>query len=196
MPRKSYVIIAMTGLGLAMASAASAADPSVDQLIKSLSPTPGVTRGSRPVVGAPGQPVAPGQPAPRAMETTHTTSTAAAPSASMTLTFVSGSATLTPGAMQSLDKLGAALSSAQLSTYKFLIEGHTDTVGTPDSNMTLSQNRAAAVATYLEQKFNIASARIQTVGKGEEDLAVKTGPNVSDARNRRVQVINLGPASS
>lgn len=190
MPRKLYATMVMAGLGLAVASAAYAADPSVDQLIKSLSPTPGVTRGSRPVVAAPGQ------PAPKAMETTPTTSTASAPSASMTLTFQSGSATLTPGAMRSLDKLGAALSSAQLSSYKFLIEGHTDTVGTPDSNMTLSQNRAAAAATYLEQKFNIASARIQTVGKGEEDLAVKTGPNVSDARNRRVQVINLGPASS
>lgn len=184
---KLYKTIAMAGFGLVMASAAYAADPSVDQLIKALSPTPGVTRGSKPVVAAPGQP-APRQP--MAAES----STAPAPSASMTLTFQSGSATLTPGAMRSLDRLGTALSSAQLSSYKFLIEGHTDTVGTADSNMTLSQNRAAAVATYLEQKFNIAAARIQTVGKGEEDLAVKTGPNVSDARNRRVQVINQGPA--
>ena len=184
---KLCTTIAMAGLGLAVASGAYAADPSVDQLIKALSPTPGVTRGSKPVVAAPGQ------QAPKAMETTSSTSTAA-PSASLTLTFLSGSATLTPSAMKSLDRLGAALSSSQLSSFKFLIEGHTDTVGTPDSNMTLSQNRAAAVATYLEQKFNIAAARIQTVGKGEEDLAVKTGPNVSDARNRRVQVINQGPA--
>jgi OmpA-OmpF porin, OOP family len=190
MPRKLYATMVMAGVGLAMASTAFAADPSVDQLIKALSPTPGVTRGSKPVVAAPGQ------PAPKAAETPSTTSTAAAPSTSITLTFQSGSSTLTPGAMKSLDKLGAALSSAQLSNYKFLIEGHTDTVGTPDSNMTLSQSRAAAVATYLEQKFSIATARIQTVGKGQEDLAVQTGPNVSETRNRRVQVINLGPASS
>ena len=108
MPRKLYATMMMAGLGLAVASAAHAADPSVDQLIKALSPTPGVTRGSRPVVAEPGQPT------PKAMETTPTTSTASAPSASMTLTFQSGSAALTPGAMHSLDKLGAALSSASV----------------------------------------------------------------------------------
>jgi outer membrane protein OmpA-like peptidoglycan-associated protein len=190
MRSKLYTTIFMAGFGLVAASAAYAADPSVDQLIKQLSPTPGVTRGSKPVVTAPGQP---SQPAPKAMETTASTSTAA-PSASMTLTFQSGSATLTPSAMKSLDKLGTALSSQQLSSYKFLIEGHTDTVGTPDSNMTLSQSRANAAAAYLEQKFNIPAARIQAVGKGEDGLAVQTGPNVSDARNRRVQIINQGPA--
>lgn len=176
---------ALAGLGLMMATAGYAANPSVDDLIKALSPSTGTTRGSRPVVSGPGQ------AAPKAAETS---ATAPAPSASMTLTFESGSAALTDGAMKSLDALGTALSSSQLSTFKFLIEGHTDTVGTPESNLSLSQRRAEAVAAYLEHKFNITTARIQTVGRGQDDLAVPTGPGVPDARNRRVQVINLGPA--
>ncbi len=183
MQGRLYRTLALAGLGLMAATAVYAADPTVDDLIKALSPSTGVTRGSRPVVSGPGQ------AAPKAAETT-----APEPSASMTLTFESGSAALTNGAMKSLDALGAALTSAQLSTFKFLIEGHTDTVGTPESNLALSQRRAEAVAAYLEHKFNITTARIQTVGRGQDDLAVPTGPGVSEARNRRVQVINLGPA--
>lgn len=177
--------LVLAGLGLMVATAGYAADPTVDDLIKALSPSKGVTRGSKPVVSGPGE------AAPKAAEPT---ASAPAPSASMTLTFESGSAALTDGAMKHLDALGAALSSSQLSTFKFLIEGHTDTVGTPESNQALSQRRADAVAAYLEHKFNITTARIQTVGRGQDDLAVPTGPGVPEARNRRVQVINLGPA--
>jgi outer membrane protein OmpA-like peptidoglycan-associated protein len=175
--------LALAGLGLMAATASYAADPTVNDLIKALSPSNGVTRGSKPVVSGPGQ---------AASKVTEVS--APAPSASITLTFESGSAALTDGAMKRLDALGTALSSSQLSTFKFLIEGHTDTVGTPDTNMSLSQRRAEAVAAYLEQKFSITSARIQTVGRGQDDLAVQTGPGVPEVRNRRVQVVNLGPA--
>jgi outer membrane protein OmpA-like peptidoglycan-associated protein len=176
-------VFAVAGVGIVAAATAYAADPSVDDLIKALSPKPGVTRGSKPVLpgAAPTAPAA----APQAQ--------ASAPAASMTLTFTSGSAELTDAGKRKLDTLGAAISSAQLATFKFLIEGHTDTVGTPESNKTLSQKRADAVAMYLEQKFNIAAARIQTIGRGQDDLAVPTGPGVAELRNRRVQVINLGP---
>ena len=178
-----YGRLAVIGLGLVATTTGYAADPSVDDLIKALTPTPGLTRGSKPVVPAAGQ------AAPKAIA-----SAAPAASASLTLTFETGSAVLTQAATKSLDKLGAALTSTQLSTYKFLIEGHTDTVGAADTNLQLSQHRAESVAAYVEQKFNIPASRIQTVGRGQQDLAVPTGPGVPEQRNRRVEIINLGPA--
>ena len=94
--------------------------------------------------------------------------------------------------MHTLDQLGQALTSAALSSYRFRIAGHTDTVGSPETNKTLSDQRAAAVAAYLESKFNVTPNRLETVGVGESDLLVATPPQTPEPRNRRVQVINLG----
>ena len=110
----------------------------------------------------------------------------------LTVQFASGSAVLTPAAIHTLDELGRALSSSTLAAYKFRIEGHTDTVGTPEMNKTLSEQRAAAVVDYLAGKFSIDKARLTSVGMGEEGLLVSTPANTPEPRNRRVQVINLG----
>jgi OOP family OmpA-OmpF porin len=114
------------------------------------------------------------------------------PSVSLTVEFRTGSAELTPSAMHTLDELGRALSSATLASYKFRIEGHTDTVGSKDLNQTLSEQRAETVVNYLETKFNVAPDRLQAVGMGEQGLAVPTGDQVAEPRNRRVQVVNVG----
>ena len=106
--------------------------------------------------------------------------------------FATGSADLTPRARATLDQLGKALSSAQLGQYRFRIEGHTDTVGSAATNLTLSQQRAQAVAAYLEQTYGIRSSRLDAVGKGEQGLLVPTPPQTPNAANRRVEVINLG----
>ena len=95
--------------------------------------------------------------------------------------------------MSTLDQLGQALSSPQLAADKFKIAGHTDTVGDAGINQTLSEQRAAAVKSYLESKFNIPDARLQAVGLGETDLLVPTPPQTPNQANRRVQIINLGP---
>ncbi|WP_244493719.1 OmpA family protein [Aureimonas sp. AU4] len=66
----------------------------------------------------------------------------------------------------------------------FLLEGHTDAVGSNVANLALSDRRAAAVASALTQYFEIPAENIVTQGYGEEDLKVDTqGPN---AENRRV----------
>jgi outer membrane protein OmpA-like peptidoglycan-associated protein len=117
---------------------------------------------------------------------------AAAPSANLEIQFVSGSATLTTSATAELDQLGAALTSASLSADNFKIVGHTDTVGDATTNQSLSVARAAAVKSYLETKFSIAGARLQSEGVGETDLAVQTPANTPEAHNRRVEIINLG----
>ena len=198
------LLIGTTIPGVALA----ASDSSVQDVIDALKPNPGKSRGSKPVVAPPSDSSSASTPmatapssvthAPTARINTapaQPTATAAAkderPSLDFNITFASGSAELTPQAMKVLDVLGKALSSADLANSKFRIEGHTDTVGSPDANKELSARRASAVVTYLEQHFNIAAGRLEAVGMGQEALAVPTGPNVSEQRNRRVHVVNL-----
>jgi len=115
-----------------------------------------------------------------------------APNANLAVDFQTGSAALTPDAMATLDQLGKALTSPQLAAYTFKIAGHTDTVGDPAINQSLSDARAQAVKSYLEAKFGISDTRLQAVGLGENDLLVPTPPQTPNQRNRRVQIINLG----
>jgi len=195
--------------------AAAQSNPSSDQIIQSLKPTGnllvGGTRGIRvanpnatqdtPQASATGSAstgASVAAPAPQAARPTRTASAAPraaateSPSVSLSVQFASGSADLTPEARQTLDQLGKALSSSDLSQYRFRIEGHTDTVGSADLNKTLSQQRADAVAAYLQGKFGVSLSRLQTVGMGEDGLLVPTPPNTPNERNRRVNVVNLG----
>jgi len=91
-----------------------------------------------------------------------------------------------------LDNLGRALNDRTLTTYRFRIEGHTDTVGTHDYNKELSDRRAAAVVDYLAMNFHVDRSRIQAIGMGEEGLLVPTPDQTPEPRNRRVQVVNIG----
>ena len=172
--------------------------PSADQIIKSLKPSgnlvAGGTRGIRlgappPIVAGPATQAAAGQP----HAARHATAPqSAAPSANLTVNFASGSSDLTPQAIQALNELGRALSSSELAGYKFRIEGHTDNVGTPEANRALSEQRAQAVVSYITSHFGVDPSRLQSIGKGEEDLAVPTAAQTNEPRNRRVLVVNLG----
>jgi outer membrane protein OmpA-like peptidoglycan-associated protein len=150
-----------------------------------------------PSVAGPGAPTASpssatSRPTPAAARPPVRETTADAPSASITVSFASGSWTLTPEAERALAPLGRALSSQDLASYRFRIEGHTDNVGDPSSNQALSERRAAAVREYLIAKFGVNPSRLVAVGLGETQLLVPTPPQTSNARNRRVQVVNIG----
>jgi OOP family OmpA-OmpF porin len=116
----------------------------------------------------------------------------AAPTATLTIFFPTGSAMLTLEAMRSIDPLGQALISQTLAPFRFRIEGHTDRVGSRVANQQLSEARAAAVRTYLIQRFGIQSERLVSVGLGEDHPAVETPDEVPERRNRRVMIVNLG----
>jgi OmpA-OmpF porin, OOP family len=116
----------------------------------------------------------------------------ASPFINLTVNFPTGTAELTSAARASLDALGHALSSSELSAFRFRIEGHTDNVGSREENRDLSQRRAEAVVSYLTSQYNVAPARLEAVGMGQENLLVETPPQTPEARNRRVQVVNLG----
>jgi outer membrane protein OmpA-like peptidoglycan-associated protein len=73
----------------------------------------------------------------------------------------------------------------------FLIEGHTDAVGDPNSNLALSDQRAESVADVLTNDFEIPPENLVTQGYGEEYLKVDTdGP---DRENRRVAIRRITP---
>ncbi len=73
---------------------------------------------------------------------------------------------------------------------KFIIQGHTDAVGSDDYNKDLSVRRARAVAEYLADKHGIARDRLEAQGLGKSSLLLPADPN--NGRNRRVQVLNVG----
>ncbi|MEM7633505.1 MAG: OmpA family protein, partial [Pseudomonadota bacterium] len=73
----------------------------------------------------------------------------------------------------------------------FLIEGHTDAVGSAAYNQGLSSKRANAVRDAMLQFFNIERNNIETVGYGEEFLKIET--EEEEAENRRVTIRRITP---
>lgn len=156
-------------------------NPSADQIIKSLTPGQDLSTTTRGIRIGPGK-----APAPQAAPAAHVASV------NLNVRFATGSADLTPDAQRTLDELGRALSAQQLASYKFRIEGHTDTVGDKQTNQMLSERRAATVVDYLESRYHIDRSRLQAVGMGEESLLVSTPDQTPEPRNRRVEVVNIG----
>jgi outer membrane protein OmpA-like peptidoglycan-associated protein len=112
------------------------------------------------------------------------------PQVEMEIFFAFDSSTVAPEAMRALDKLGAALRDSDLRLDRFIIAGHTDGKGSAEYNHALSERRAMAVATYLTNKFRLASDSLLTVGYGFERPKNATDPLAGE--NRRVQVVNAG----
>jgi OmpA-OmpF porin, OOP family len=151
---------------------------SSDQLIQALSPAPGTAplkfRGIRLLTA---------KPAASEAE-------ARAPAVALDVKFALNSADLTPQAKETVKQLATAIASDQLSSYHFLLEGHTDSTGTRAHNMELSKERAEAVRNFLVANYHISPDRLEAVGKGPD--APIDPANPASAANRRVQIVNLG----
>ena len=70
---------------------------------------------------------------------------------------------------------------------KFIILGHTDTMGTNNYNLKLSLKRAETVKQMLLEA-GISEKNVSIFGKGENDLAVRTPDNTKHPANRRAEV--------
>ena len=90
-----------------------------------------------------------------------------------------------------LEKVGEALQSSDLESFHFLVEGHTDALGSDEYNERLSIARAQAVAQYLEGR-GIPEARLRPTGKGESAPVASNANEEGRQRNRRVDFVNLG----
>jgi outer membrane protein OmpA-like peptidoglycan-associated protein len=71
----------------------------------------------------------------------------------------------------------------------FIIEGHTDTIGSDEDNMALSQRRAGAVVNWLMGSLRLSNDRIRAVGMGEtKPISDPRGDKDQQSINRRVEI--------
>jgi len=110
-----------------------------------------------------------------------------------TINFESGSWAITPDQVNRLAVIAEAVkqATAHNPAEVFLIEGHTDAVGSDDDNLSLSDRRAESVAVALTQQFGVPAENLTTQGYGEQYLKVPTqGP---EQQNRRVTLRRITP---
>jgi outer membrane protein OmpA-like peptidoglycan-associated protein len=100
--------------------------------------------------------------------------------------FEPDSVKLSPHGTQILFAIAAV--SAKYDSTAIAVNGYTDTSGSPDRDLQLSQQRAAAVSEVLVTG-GIDAHRIETHGFGATHLKIPTGAGMSEPRNRRVEIV-------
>lgn len=100
--------------------------------------------------------------------------------------FELNSAELTPTGRRQVEQLGEALISKELGGLRVGIFGHTDATGDDNYNLTLSEQRAKAVALALFRDYGVEPARLESQGFGEAKLLLPFAPEA--AENRRVEI--------
>ncbi len=101
--------------------------------------------------------------------------------------FDTGKATITPESAQAIGEVAKLLTSD--AALKVHVVGHTDNVGTVESNLKLSQDRAAAVVQALVQQHGIAAARLRAYGCGPFSPVASNDAEDGRAKNRRVEIV-------
>jgi outer membrane protein OmpA-like peptidoglycan-associated protein len=110
-----------------------------------------------------------------------------------TITFETGSWEVTPDQAEKLGEVAAVIQRIleRKPNEIFLIEGHTDAVGTDVDNLSLSDRRAESVASVLTENYEIPPENLTTQGYGAQFLKVPTqGPS---RENRRVAIRRITP---
>lgn len=100
--------------------------------------------------------------------------------------FEFGKSDLTAASKQSLDKIVVVFNKYPDTNVE--IQGHTDSKGSNDYNMTLSVKRATTVVDYLKSK-GIAAERLTVKGFGEEVPKYDNETEEGRAQNRRVEFL-------
>lgn len=102
------------------------------------------------------------------------------------INFDTGKSTIKPESQAIIDQIVAMLTlNPEL---KVSIEGHTDNVGSPASNQTLSENRAKAVVAALVAK-GIDKNRLSAKGWGQSKPIADNATEDGRAKNRRVEIV-------
>ncbi|MGH8441457.1 MAG: OmpA family protein [Nevskiaceae bacterium] len=101
------------------------------------------------------------------------------------ITFKTGSSDLNADFFKVLD--GVALVVDEYDKTLIVIEGHTDSVGSDETNQSLSERRASAVSHYLGSK-GVNSQRVLAAGFGESRPVTSNDTDGGRSQNRRVEV--------
>jgi OmpA-OmpF porin, OOP family len=102
----------------------------------------------------------------------------------MLVNFDLDSSDLSPEAQAMLTEFAKALNDNRLRPHSFIVEGHTDALGTADYNVGLSERRASSVVSFL-LSHGVESDRITAIGLGKENPRVE---DAFDPVNRRVEM--------
>ncbi len=95
---------------------------------------------------------------------------------------------LRPDSLNELRKLGALIQRNPGAT--FSIEGHSDSFGSPEYNVQLSERRAESVKIWLVEIMGISEDRIQTKGFGNTKPLVSSDKTKEEqGPNRRVEIV-------
>jgi outer membrane protein OmpA-like peptidoglycan-associated protein len=192
--RKGFYWLAVTGLLMVSPQASTGASaqgaPSVDQIIKQLTPKDAGeseertrsfrTRG----ISSVNPPATPNRP--KVVEQVKV-------DLQTETYFEFNKAELTAHGKAEIDNYIKALTSRSLLPFTFRIVGHTDDVGSYEYNDELSLKRANAVRDYMILR-NVDPRRLEVLGEGKRRL--KNPANPTGAENRRVEIVNIGKSSN
>jgi OOP family OmpA-OmpF porin len=103
------------------------------------------------------------------------------------LNFESGRAEVNPAHRTLLGKVARAASVFPRS--QIVIEGHTDSYGSDETNLSLSRERASSVSGFLSNELAVQQFRISAVGYGETQPIANNETEQGRARNRRIDVL-------
>ena len=109
------------------------------------------------------------------------------------INFAFGSSEVDPSQYRKLDRVARAMNRIirRNPDEVFLIEGHTDAVGSTIDNLSLSDRRAESVAVILSQEYGVPFENLVTQGYGEEFLKILT--QAPEVVNRRVAARRITP---
>ena len=102
------------------------------------------------------------------------------------INFDTNKATIKPESAGIIDQIVELMKSQP--SLKLSIEGHTDSQGTPESNKTLSLNRAKAVIKAASEG-GISASRMSAIGWGQEKPVADNRTEEGRAKNRRVEIV-------
>ena len=113
-----------------------------------------------------------------------------------TINFEFGSQAVAPEYYDTLEQLAEVINRILLHNPEevFLIEAHSDAVGSEIDNLSLSDRRAEAVAIILTDAFGVQAENLVTQGYGEQFLKKPT--ELPERENRRVSVRPIKPLMS
>jgi outer membrane protein OmpA-like peptidoglycan-associated protein len=101
--------------------------------------------------------------------------------------FDTGKYQLKESASNELNKLVAAIK--EYTRGHIIVEGHTDNVGNPATNKTLSENRAKAVSTFLKSKLSSSNYTFEIKSFGENQPIAPNDTPENKQINRRVEIL-------
>lgn len=101
--------------------------------------------------------------------------------------FVTGKSELSALAKQKLSDVAKALNDIDPEK-SIVVEGHTDSRGSDDTNLALSEQRASSVRDYLVSQ-GVAQERITAKGQGETQPVATNDTDEGRANNRRVEIV-------